>query len=130
MGELMTGFATTDFELSRMTVGGLNDLGYYVNYDEADVYDVSDLNPACSCTSRVRQLEGTGSDTDDSPKRRRKLSAEGRETAVEYGLDQLEKREQERAQYRYSDGSSDYDYIGSKIIMVLYEVTERSTALR
>jgi hypothetical protein len=114
-GELMTGFATSNFELSRMTVGGLDDLGYCVNYDQADYYDASDLNPSCACTARVRQLEGTGSDTDGEPKRRRKLSDEGWDTAVAYGLGQLENR----AQYRSSGGSS--DYIGIEILMVLFE---------
>jgi hypothetical protein len=114
-GELMTGIATSNFELSRMTVGGLDDLGYRVNYNEADDYDASDLNPACACTARVRQLEGTGSDTDRGPKRRRKLSDEGRDTAVAYGLGQLENR----AQYRSSGGGS--DYIGIEILMVLFE---------
>jgi hypothetical protein len=66
----MTGIANGDLKLSRMTVGGLDDLGYYVDYDSADPYDASDLNATCTCTARVRQLEGAGNATDGGPERR------------------------------------------------------------
>jgi hypothetical protein len=112
-GELMTGIANGDYQLSRMTVGGLDDLGYCVNYDEADTYDASNLDPVCTCTARVRQLEGTGNDTDGGPKRRRKLSVTGRETALAYGLDEIEKTAQD------SNGSSDLTATG--VLMVLFE---------
>jgi hypothetical protein len=111
----MTGIVNGDLKLSRMTVGGLDDLGYCVDYDSADHYGASDLNATCTCTARVRQLEGAGNDTDGDPKRRSKLSDEGRKNAVAYGFGELEEREQ----YRYTNGSS--DSIATGIVMVLYE---------
>jgi hypothetical protein len=107
----MTGFTDPGMELSRMTVGGLDDIGYCVDYDSADPFDSSRLNyTACPCTVRIRQLEGSGSDTDGSRKRR-KLSDEGRQAAIEHGESLLEER--------FSDGSS--EYIENKIIVVIYE---------
>jgi hypothetical protein len=107
----MTGFTDPGMELSRMTVGGLDDLGYCVDYDSADPYDSSRLDySACPCTVRVRQLEGSGSDTNGGRKRR-KLSDEGRQTAIEYGESLLDERS--------SDESS--EYIEDKIITVFYE---------
>ena len=38
--ELMTGFATGDLALSRLTVGTLEDIGYEVNYSAADDYEL------------------------------------------------------------------------------------------
>jgi hypothetical protein len=51
MGELMTGFATDGLEISRMTVGGLKDLGYEVDYSKADAFPQSKLDPTCVCTN-------------------------------------------------------------------------------
>ena len=58
--ELMTGFLTSFFEspLSRITVGGLEDLGFTVNYDNADDFTLADVNNSC-CNPR-RRLRGMG----------------------------------------------------------------------
>jgi hypothetical protein len=55
----------TGFEISRMTVRGLDDLGYDVYYEKTDPYDASDLHPDSIGTAHERQLEGTGNDDSD-----------------------------------------------------------------
>jgi Leishmanolysin len=43
--------------LSRITVGGLEDLGYVVDYDNAATFTKDDINPSCLCNNRKeRQL--------------------------------------------------------------------------
>jgi hypothetical protein len=50
-GELMTGFANDGLEISRMTVGSLEDIGYEVDYNQADPFPVTLLDPSCVCSS-------------------------------------------------------------------------------
>jgi hypothetical protein len=50
-GELMTGFATGGLEISRMTVGSLEDIGYEVDYSQADAFPVENLDPSCVCAA-------------------------------------------------------------------------------
>jgi hypothetical protein len=38
--------------MSRITVGSLEDLGYKVNYNGAELYGVEDINPSCLCKNR------------------------------------------------------------------------------
>jgi Leishmanolysin len=51
--ELMTGFiGRSPTPLSRITVATLQDVGYQVNYDKADPFGRSDLDPSCVCATR------------------------------------------------------------------------------
>lgn len=50
-GEVMTGYATDGFQISRMTVASLEDLGYEVDYDGADAYTAADMDPSCVCSN-------------------------------------------------------------------------------
>ena len=117
----MTGFATGGLELSRITVAGLEDLGYEVDYSQADPFPVSKLDPSCVCnaglkasaqplkfggekiaTSVVSHLgEGT---RHGSPGTRRMLSAEGRQKAIDFGIQYL--RSKQNAQSPYFVGRS------------------------
>jgi len=54
--ELMTGIITGDLPMSRVTIGSLDDMGYTVDYAQADVYDESDLGPGCTCGRRERSV--------------------------------------------------------------------------
>jgi len=67
--ELMTGYATGTLPLSRITVGGLEDLGYQVNYAAADPFPQTSLNKTCICgpstaglveNKQIFKLGGTG----------------------------------------------------------------------
>jgi len=42
--------------LSRITVATLEDIGYTVDYNEADSYTSTDLDPSCICDRRDRSL--------------------------------------------------------------------------
>jgi len=55
--ELMTGFDSGSMPLSRLTVAGLEDLGYEVDYSKADPYDYHDLNKTCVCVWVNEQQE-------------------------------------------------------------------------
>lgn len=49
----MTPFIGFDAQLSRVTLGAIEDIGYEVNYDAADDYTKDDLGPACRCGRRL-----------------------------------------------------------------------------
>jgi len=64
--ELMTGFDSGSMPLSRLTVAGLEDLGYEVDYSEADPYDYADLNTTCVCVLVKEQEEEQPKDDSDA----------------------------------------------------------------
>ena len=53
-GELMTPLISGNNQLSRITIGSLEDLGYTVDYTKADPYTTADLGtaPGCICNGR------------------------------------------------------------------------------
>ena len=77
--ELMTTIISEHHLLSRVTIATLEDIGYQVDYDQADSYSLRDINPACACNRRLRQS------SDLTRSKRRKLSDEGREGAIRHG---------------------------------------------
>jgi hypothetical protein len=92
-----------DMPLSRITVASFEDLGYAVNYANADPFGVDDLNPDCVCRRRGRNMAVAGeawwllspsSDANNSTgvtrSRRRRLSEELYREAVEFGLSMLQ----------------------------------------
>ena len=110
--ELMTGFINfnTPNPLSRMTVGALEDLGYQVDYTEADAFSRSNIPSSCRCG--LRSLEAatehtyTSSSTSTATgiNRRRKLSEEMKNYAISQGREFL--REQaERVDAMEGDGA-------------------------
>ena len=149
--ELMTGKTNglTTLPLSRITIAGLEDLGYTVDYSQAQTYTCStemDASCVCACSSRralfdgaVRPIDDTTGNEEDrmemeeieevlsqQPKRRknhRRLSDEGREAAIAQGKSLLESRKQERSATSYSLLNSEGDggvYIGDQVINILY----------
>ena len=78
----MTGSIQNDFApLSELTIATLQDLGYSVDYSEADLYTAAFMNPGCVCN---RRRLGHSHAQSTTPKRR-KLSKEGEQAAVAYG---------------------------------------------
>jgi len=88
--ELMTGYLDQDMKMSRITLGGLQDLGYTVDMSQADPFDI---DPSDCVNSRrlrskhsrwqrdgVRQLAGT----------RQILSVDGESLARSYGESVIE----------------------------------------
>jgi hypothetical protein len=95
--ELMTGFLDDGFNpLSRITIGCLDDLGYDVDYRNADSYTTDDLNPNCVCRRRtlvdmiLGETHQLGLHIPDTP--RRQLSDGLFNVAVSYGKEVLAKR--------------------------------------
>jgi Leishmanolysin len=93
--ELMTGVINLNGPnpLSRVTIGGLEDLGYAVDYSFADSYTASSLGAGCSCRRRLTEngesflLRASRASSDDpEPRRRMQLSEETRQYAIEQGL--------------------------------------------
>jgi len=85
--------------LSRLTIAGLEDLGYTVDYSTADAFGVGDLNLAvCPLCSLPRQLRSVGSrqlGVDEGLAKPRKLKDSVRMEAVQYGLALLQEEKQQ-----------------------------------
>lgn len=84
--ELMTG--TLDFganPLSRVTVASLEDIGFEVNYDNAEAFTAADLDPSCICDRRKLLGHGNVRSLTKST-RKRELREDLRQYAIEYGL--------------------------------------------
>jgi len=111
LDELMTGIATGSLPLSTITVGGLEDLGYTVDYGNADPYSTFDLNPACVCSNAKKNKPSV-------PQTKRPLSEKGLERAIEYGKVLLTKRR--KMKKKYQGKSKDLVYLGDSVISILY----------
>ena len=85
---------STPRPISRVTVGSLDDMGYEVDYDQADPFSASDLNPSCRCHNdddqRMLQSSSSSSLERSNQKSLRRLSADGKKEAIRFGLEQLE----------------------------------------
>ena len=80
--ELMTANLTPGYQpLSALTIATLEDLGYSVDYSQADFYDARYMDRECVCN---RRRLGHSHAQSTTPKRR-KLSKEGEQAAVAYG---------------------------------------------
>jgi hypothetical protein len=75
-----------------MTIASLNDLGYTVDYSQADAFGKSDLNPSCTCGRRSLQATKVAK----SPPPQRRLSPKGRQEAVLYGKRLLAEAQEKR----------------------------------
>jgi hypothetical protein len=130
-GELMTGFASGDLELSRITVAGLQDLGYTVDFDNANAFPSSQLDPSCVCNAVKEEINkiggfkfggvqnfGTVKKVDSSE--RPKLSKAGNRAAQRYGRQYLKKKKAIRIQ-KGKSGVGGYTYLGDRHITVFYK---------
>lgn len=118
--EIMTPMASGTLPLSKITIAGLKDLGYTVNYDAAQNF----TGFGCACGgSRLRRRLQNSTALDDSstwniyPPQKRRLSEEGLQRATEYG--KLVMAENRQAMSLV--GSGDAPDIGGEIIYILYE---------
>ena len=113
--EIMTPAANGQLTLSRITIAGLEDLGYQVNYNVAQTYRATELSSRCTCR-RLRRDLGDYSNSTQQPERR--LSEEGERIATEYGKALLEMN---RASTSLIPGEGDLPDMGTELIYVLYE---------
>ena len=135
--------------LSPVSVGGLQDLGYDVNYTKADAFSATDLDPTCVCTpiivdqSDEQKAQGSvmfklnemfagltfgtkyahhiyrDRKPVEPPTRHRKLSAKGRLAAMGYGQ-QFLREEAIRRRGNVPDNMGDQIFIGDRFVNVLY----------
>jgi len=98
--ELMTGYVNYDAPnpLSRLTIASLQDLGYQVDYSEADSYGRANIASQCLCglrrglvATKHHVVPGTNS-TSGKTLKRRKLSDGMKEYAIEQGRAILQKQ--------------------------------------
>jgi Leishmanolysin len=122
--ELMTGYVrnATVLQLSRITVGTLDDLGYTVDYSQADPFTKSNLNPNCTC--RRRSQEVMQFSLPPSAPKSRQLSDAGLQMAWDYGMNILTERAKKLpllSLIQEGSDAPDIVYVGHKLISVLME---------
>lgn len=81
--------------LSRISIGTLEDLGYTVDYTQAEPFDSSSLDPSCRCDQSRRSLHGTAAAaTKEEPRSLQETEADAqtREQAIAYGREFLQSR--------------------------------------
>lgn len=118
--EVMTSAAGSVLPFSRLTIAGLEDLGYEVDYSQADPFTASDMNPQCRCNNRVRQRFLEEEIPEDGVfnlgGHERRLSDEGREEAIAYGKEVLAKNREDMP-IAPSDDAVD---VGGEIVFIIY----------
>ena len=126
--------------LSPVTLGGLEDIGYEVDYTQADPLLASDLDPQCVCSTPVME-EPTMYKVSDlfpglsigtkyahhvrnrdqkpmKPPNRQLLSTRGRRLAMEYGKRLL--RAEANKRRPATDNPEDSIFVGDRFVRVLY----------
>jgi hypothetical protein len=128
--ELMTGIINYGGPnpLSRITIGSLEDLGYTVDYSTADTFTAANLGTGCAC--RRRHLKGEANNAtslhpfrsmhDKPNKRRRTLSNETRQYAIEQGLKFFKENPDEiPSGSLFNKTKSGLTYVGNRMVSVL-----------
>ncbi|CAB9506875.1 zinc metalloendopeptidase [Seminavis robusta] len=110
---------STPFQLSRITIASLQDMGYQVDYGAADPYTSANMGSSCTCNSRRFRR-------DDHFSPIPAMSDELQRKAVAYGRQVLTKKRQQRQRrlknhFRHkpqhdSDGSK---YVGDQFIFLM-----------
>lgn len=128
----MSGYLSGGMELSRMTVAAMDDLGYDVDYDEADEFGLDKLDPGCVkdlCGER-QSLRGRLLGESDIPDDIFDHNGEdsGRLAAVAYGKESLSKakpafRPSTVAAMRSGKAgdTSGAEYVADQFVSVIYE---------
>jgi Leishmanolysin len=126
--ELMTGYLGSNAAspLSRITVGSLHDLGYQVDYSQADTFVRADLNASCVCSGRrLRPQKRSLADMQHGEafsvgrsgnRHRRRLSTEAEALALEAGLEYLTSNAQNTIQAQQTVGAK---YVADEVVSVL-----------
>jgi Leishmanolysin len=129
--ELMTGFLNSGLNpLSRISIATLADLGYTVDYSSAESYGRSGVLSSCLCNRRSlsdstmrRKTHQLGTSLPST--KRRSLSDEGYQQAVDYGNNILKNRKPKKTSFTFKDGineiSDDVVYVGDKLVVVFME---------
>lgn len=138
----MTGYLGGRTQLSRLTIAGLEDLGYEVNYANSDYLGADDINPQCMCKTRrelldelpplsqqqqqsqqqqPRQLRhGDVTLLHHTPsEHRRKLSDAGHLVALTTGREILEKLHQQFGGGAAASNSTDLEFVADRVVSVL-----------
>lgn len=112
--EEMTPFTTPGPDRSsRITIASLEDLGYEVQYDQAEAFTRDDLNATCTCDERRRRLapetlvDTTGQAKDETLQYAREA---GMQFLVENALSRSANPDEE-----------DVIYVGDKVVAVVIE---------
>jgi hypothetical protein len=123
--ELMTPVSGGLNQLSRITVGSLQDMGYQVDYSKADSFTRADLAPSCTCSARglrgqeqppLGEMDRATSQGFSTSRPRRQLSEAAKATAIGAGLKYLDARTQIADSTLLPPGVI---YMGDKAVSVL-----------
>ena len=120
----MTGFMSPgENQLSLLTIGLMEDLGYVVNRDAADEFSAADINPACRCDGQPdRQLRGNEF-VKTEQKERKMQSTEERDYAIGWGKNRMKKYENIAASYENPTWGK---YVGDQALFVMYREKDGS----
>jgi Leishmanolysin len=127
--ELMTGYSDSGTKaiLSRITIGTLDDLGYIVDYSQAEPYSRANLGSGCTC--RRTLMDMTSGETmalsalrngSRGPDSHRRLSDEAHALAMETGRSMLKKRAQSFRMGK-SFQPANCTYVGDTVVSVLVQ---------
>jgi len=119
--EVMTGYDSGANEISRITIAGLEDLKYSVDYSKADAF--TNLNAACRCNTPSSLAAAAASNTNEADGdvdgggdgEQAQLSDEGRAAAIAAGKDYLARRQTTAGEF--GDGIG---YLGDKMVSIVY----------
>lgn len=113
-------------KISKITVGGLQDLGYSVHMNRADYFSKYDLNPSCRCNRRLGEanitaVRGIGHD--------RQLSESGLADVVAFGKERIQEVKDANAAAKRTktlddkndETEEDFVDLGEEMIVVLYK---------
>jgi hypothetical protein len=136
--ELMTGYLGGRTQLSRLTIAGLEDLGYEVNYANSDYLGADDINPKCMCKTRrelIDELPQQQQSPQQQPRKlrhgdvtllhhtpsehRRKLSDAGHLEALTTGREILAKLHQQFGGGAAVSNSTDLEFAADRVVSVL-----------
>lgn len=126
--ELMTGFIAGRTQLSRITVGSLEDLGYEVDYSSADYLGPDDVNPQCFCDDRRSLFEREHGEVTalNHPRggNTRRLSDSTKQMAMEKGAEILEMQHQKFLQMTDDIAADAVGFAADKVVSVIVQEGE------
>ncbi|CAB9499343.1 PKD domain containing protein (Partial), partial [Seminavis robusta] len=119
--ELMTPSAAQQLPMSRITIAGLEDLGYEVSYAQAESFSTAHMDSSCVCNRRGLRGEDDLSFSvarDGTIGDHRRLSDAGRAVAQQFGQELLQARQDATSLLPLPDGIED---IGTEVVFIMYE---------
>ena len=111
--------------LSRISIGSLADMGYQVDYSQADPINPNFFGSQCRCNRRLEEGDfpfGSATNmTSGEAAPRRELSEAGRAEAEAFGLSVLAENQEKIEQVQGLFPEESFLDIGGHVISVLYE---------